>query len=735
MQREVDTNREIENRDRELMEETIGQLKLKTRALEDAFATAHSELDHMGAVGKENGVTQNRSEQLEREITEAKSREAKKEEEMLAKLAEAAEAIEDTKQQARGALHQAESRWQDILAKRDAKRIEELQAKEVEKRELLEVAEERLREIAMLQQEVSDLQEGVSEMVWMKERMAGFEREVILEVSDLSRALEEKEEVIDGLQTALKSARDALVEAEANLRREEKHNRGAAAAKVRDFAAELSEVEDLYRLELQRKEGQMRSLEAELHAARDGTAEQAEAAERIQGELAKERERNEERMARVAGEIDGLRARVAGAESAGKIAAALRSELEACRLECDSLRERYTTQQLENVELGQQVVASQRQLEVERGVSAFLEADLRNSIKSVEAELRQAQSPKQGLESELGGVVEELGGGEGPVNLLAAVRTLRERADESRRALSDALSQVELLKGMEEQVAAKSERMKELRRALSDAKEALGELQAKREVEGQGLAEQVSKVLEQARQEREAWTEAERVNADRFEELKNCEDRAKRALSECQQELRAEQALRKAAEERNAEIGAELHKVVSTVEQKDGELDKLGSQVSDLQRRVEEEKQKQVAAQTVIDGLKGQVLNLESQLATSDTQKQEASEKVVSLEGQLREKSEGLSKLADSLKVLEGQSAEKRAAVDLVEALRNDLTEVTSQLERAKEQLKGREGELRTALRERDEKEEEAVRIAQELRAEREKGEKQSEGMKRHVEV
>lgn len=42
------------------------------------------------------------------------------------------------------------------------------------------------------------------------------------------------------------------------------------------------------------------------------------------------------------------------------------------------------------------------------------------------------------------------------MNLVAGVRTLQEKADELRRALLDASSQAELLKGMEKQVAAKS---------------------------------------------------------------------------------------------------------------------------------------------------------------------------------------------------------------------------------------------------------------------------------------
>lgn len=105
-------------------------------------------------------------------------------------------------------------------------------------------------------------------------------------------------------------------------------------------------------------------------------------------------------------------------------------------------------------------------------------------------------------------------------------------------------------------------------------------------------------MLAQARQERKAWAEEKKVNAERLETSGNCEDRAKRAPSDCQQELRAGQALRKAAEENNAKIGAKLHKLVSSREYRDGELDKLGSEVLDPRRKVEEEKQKQVESET-----------------------------------------------------------------------------------------------------------------------------------------
>lgn len=728
LQKTIDANQSLAG--------TVERLKAEIGVLSNALETTRTERDRAVTNGAAKSDQEERLKRLEFELAEARADaarwEAKSDADARAKLAEAEKALEEAKQQGRDALQQAESWWQEDSAKRDAKRVEELRAKDLEIEKLLEVAEERAQEIAALREEVSELQGGVSDVEWMKERMAGFERDVIQDVADLSRALEEKEDVVDGLRSALETARNALVEAEENLRQEDRKHRVAAAAKARDFAAELNEVEELYRSELQKKEGQIRGFELELAAAKNEFAEQGEVLERLRTELLEARERNGARMAEVASEVDQLRARVVGAESAGKVAAALRSELESCRLECEALREKYTNQQLEDVELGQQVLAAQQQLEAEIIHFAGIEAELRESLAEVESAHREALSRTKDLENEVGGVREALGGMGAFVELPATIRDLREEADGLRGSLADARSQVESLQGMEEQATAKSERMKELRKALSEARDALAELQAKSEAEKRGLTEEVGTALEGARAEKEARERWEAESAAQIAELLRCLQGTERALSESQGELRAEQALRKAAEERNAENGAEILRLIATFERKNEEKGRLEGEVSKLRGDLE---QKEVEARVATETLEATIAELQAQLGQAEAERDEFEERLASLEGQLKEKSEGLRKLSEEVKALEGQSAQNRAAVDLVERLRSGLAKVTSELGEAGRELETREGELRAALRGRDESREEALRLAGKLAEERARGEKQSEEMKRHVQV
>ncbi|GAQ84237.1 hypothetical protein KFL_001810170 [Klebsormidium nitens] len=724
-QRTIDANQALAG--------NVKRLEAENVALSNALETIKSERDRSGAakLGEEE-----RLKQLEEELAEARADaarwEAKNEADRRARMAEAEEALEGAKRQARDALQEAESTWRDSSAKWDAKRVEELREKDLEIERLLEVAEEQAHEIAALREEVSELQGGASDVEWMKERMAGFERDVIQDVSDLSQALEEKEGVVNALREALETARNALVEAEENLRQEDRKHRVAAAAKARDFAAELNEVEELYRSELQKKEGQIRDFELELAAAKNEFAEQADVLERLRVELVEEREKNGTRMAEVASEVDELRARVEGAETAGKVAAALRSELESCRLECEALRDKYTNQQLEDVELGQQVLAAQQQLETERMRFTSQETELRERLGEVETVHREARLRIQGLESELGGVREALGGAGGPVELLAAIRDLRREADGLRGSLTDALSQVEALQGMEEQATAKSERMKELRKALSKARDALAELQATSEAEKQGLTEQVGKALEEARTEKGARERAEAENAAQIAELLRCLQGTEKALSASQGELRTEQALRRAAEERNAESGAEILRLVASFERKIEEKGRLEGEVSKLRGDLE---QKEVEARVAVQALEAKVAEMQAQLTQAEAEREGFEGRVATLEGQLKEKSEGLRKLSVELEALEGQSVQNRASMVLVERLRGELAQVTSESEEARRELETRDGELRAALRGRDDSRAEALRLAAELTEERARGEKQSEEMKRHVQA